>query len=136
MMMMMQESLQASWSDVSQTGCNTSQCMTGQPTAYPHPAPSCDESILPSQRHLPSRFQATDDSPVGKSQYTLLSSPSAIHHGQLASRSSYLHAYNYSDLPLGVEKANRSKVLPNEVRVNRFLIFSALVSLCKCFLIR
>jgi len=108
-----QESLQASWTDVSQTGCSVTQRTTDRLAGFP-PPPS---GLVESQRHLPSRFSSTDDSPSGKSHYTLLSPPSAVSAGYATSHSSYLHAYNYSDMPMGVEKVSRSKVLPNEVRL-------------------
>ena len=111
-----QESLQTPWADLPQTNCDASQCRTDRLSSYPPPPPSaCIESIPPSHIHMPSRFQVTDDSPSGKSRYTLLSPHSAVHHGHMAPRSSYLPPYNYSEMPLGVEKTSRSKVLPNEV---------------------
>jgi len=104
------------WTDVSQTGSSASQFMADRLAARPPVPSACIESVPPSQRHLASRYQATDDSPSGKSQYTVLTPPSAVHHGHVAPRSGFLHAYNYGDMPSGVEKVNRSKVLPNEVR--------------------
>ena len=112
-----QDRLQASSVDALQTGFSASQCMADQRTTCPPPS-ACIEPVPPSPRHLASQFQTTDDSPSGKAQYTLLSSPSAVHPGRMVPHSGYLHgAYNYGDLPLGVEKASRSKVLPNEVRL-------------------
>jgi len=42
----------------------------------------------------------------------------------MAPQSSYLHAFSYSDMPLGVEKVSRSKVLPNEVRFVLIHVFN------------
>ena len=65
---------------------------------------------------MPPRFHVTDESAGSKSRYTLLSPQSAVHHRHMVPHSSYLPPYNYGDMPPGVEKTNRSKVLPNEVR--------------------
>jgi len=79
-----------------------------------------------------SRFQAFDDSPSGKASYTLLTSPPSVHRGHLPPQHpSYLHPYGYGDMPLGMEKGSRSKVLPNEVYFTlfHFTAFNALALL-------
>jgi len=101
--------MQGSWTDLSQNSGITSQCVPGHPVGY---TPNID-TIPPSQQYLPSQFQAIEDSPDSRPRYTLLSSPSTGYHG--GPRSSYLTSFGYGDIPMGMEKASRSKVLPNEV---------------------
>lgn len=93
--------------------------MTDRLAPYHPPPPSsaCIERVPPSPRHMPLPFQSTEDSPSGKPSYTLLTSPSAAYPGHMPQHPGYLHSYNYGDMPPGMEKASRSKVLPNEVRL-------------------
>lgn len=111
-----------------------------QPIAYAPPtsvATGTDQVPQSPRGHLSSRFRppVNDDSPSSKTpHYTVLSSPSSHHHhGGFAPQQpqSFLHAYSYGDIPLGMEKVSRSKVLPNEVcRQIHFL--SLLTAFGKC----
>jgi len=111
-----QESRRSSWTDISQAGASASQCDSERLAAtFPPPVAGSVERVPPSPGHI-SRFQAADDSPSGKASYTLLTSPSSVHHGHMPPQHpSYLHTYGYGDMLPGMEKGSRSKVLPNEV---------------------